>query len=176
MNLWPLGTLFSSRFDWSQQTSQKVRKKVFNWSEVQSQRSNFLQNPYFSARILKHFLKNEKTVFWCSGFWHHWDGGRPLGQRLEIWVWKKSLKYPFLPLFIILLLWVILNFWYKFPWLSMGNISKRKPFFFDSSHFILSQTLMYIGFLSFSIWMHKLSRFLLYRDNSTAMNSHFKWY
>ena len=71
---------------------------------------------------------------------------RPIGQRLEIWVWKKSLKYPFLPLFIILLLWVILNFWYKFPWLSMGNISKRKPFFFDSSHFILSQTLMYIGF------------------------------
>ena len=29
-------------------TSQKVRKKVFNWSEVRLYRSNFLQNPYFN--------------------------------------------------------------------------------------------------------------------------------
>ena len=26
----------------------KVRKKLFNWSEVHSERSDFLQNPYFS--------------------------------------------------------------------------------------------------------------------------------
>ena len=29
-------------------TSQKVRKKVFNWSEVHLYRCNFLQNPYFN--------------------------------------------------------------------------------------------------------------------------------
>ena len=38
-------------FDWfdvhTKQTSQKGRKKVFNWSEVHLYRSNFLQNPYF---------------------------------------------------------------------------------------------------------------------------------
>ena len=49
-------TLFSSLFDWfdlcAQQTSQTVRKKVFNWSEVQLYRSNFLQNPYFSSAII----------------------------------------------------------------------------------------------------------------------------
>ena len=28
-------------------TSQKVREKMFNWSEVHLYRSNFLQNPYF---------------------------------------------------------------------------------------------------------------------------------
>ena len=43
MNLWPVGTLF----DWfavhTQQTSQKVRKKVFNWSDVHLYLSNFLQ-------------------------------------------------------------------------------------------------------------------------------------
>ena len=42
-------------------TSQKVRKKVFNWSEVHLYRSNFLQNPYFNlqgtfGRISSHFL------------------------------------------------------------------------------------------------------------------------
>ena len=48
-------TLFSSLFDWlavhTEQTSQKVRKKVFNWSEVDLYRSNFLQNPYFKYLI-----------------------------------------------------------------------------------------------------------------------------
>ena len=29
----------------------KVMKKVFNWSEVHSNRSNFLQNPYFSQKL-----------------------------------------------------------------------------------------------------------------------------
>ena len=119
MNLWPVGTLFSSLFDWSQQTSQKVRKKVFNWSEVHLYRSNFLQNPYFSARILQHFLKNEKNSILVQGFL---TSLRPPKGGHEVKDWKfgskkKSLKYPFLPLFIILLLWVILNFWYKFPWL-----------------------------------------------------------
>ena len=47
-------TLFSSLFGrisadqcWS---GQKVRKKVFNWSEVHFYQTNFLQNPYFSGR------------------------------------------------------------------------------------------------------------------------------
>ena len=39
--------LFSSLVVHTKQTSQKVRKKVFNWSEVHLYRSNFLQNPYF---------------------------------------------------------------------------------------------------------------------------------
>ena len=32
----------------TQQTSQKERKKVCNWSEIHLYRSNFLQNPYFN--------------------------------------------------------------------------------------------------------------------------------
>ena len=42
MNLWPV----------EQQTSQKVRIKVFNWSKVHLYRSNFLQNPYFSEKMI----------------------------------------------------------------------------------------------------------------------------
>jgi hypothetical protein len=56
----------------------------------------------------------------------------------------------------------------------MWNISKRKLFFFDSSHFILSQTLMHYNVHRFFYHL-AIARFLLYRDNSTAMNSHFKF-
>ena len=35
----------------TQQTSQKVRKKVFNWSEVHLYISNFLQNPYSNVEL-----------------------------------------------------------------------------------------------------------------------------
>ena len=47
-------TLFSLLFTWfalhTQQTSQIVRKKVFNWLEVHLYRSNFLQKPYFKDK------------------------------------------------------------------------------------------------------------------------------
>ena len=33
-------------------SGQKVRKKVFNWSEVHFYQSNFLQNPYLSKNLL----------------------------------------------------------------------------------------------------------------------------
>ena len=45
-------------------TSQKVRKKVFNWSEVHFYQSNILQNPYFNTyfkgllSLFIHFLKS----------------------------------------------------------------------------------------------------------------------
>ena len=32
---------------------QKVRKKVFNWSEVHLYQSNFLQNPYFNWKYIR---------------------------------------------------------------------------------------------------------------------------
>ena len=46
----------------TQQTSQKVRKKVFNWSEVHLYHSNFLQNPYLTTipvepGFLWHFVR-----------------------------------------------------------------------------------------------------------------------
>ena len=41
-------TLFGRFALCAQQTGQKVRKKVFNWSEVHLYQSNFLQNPYFN--------------------------------------------------------------------------------------------------------------------------------
>ena len=44
LNRW---ILFSSLWLVTQQTSQKVRKKLFNWSEIHLYHSNFLQNPYF---------------------------------------------------------------------------------------------------------------------------------
>ena len=37
----------------TQQNSQKVKKKVFNWSEVHLYRSNFLQNPVHSNPVKK---------------------------------------------------------------------------------------------------------------------------
>ena len=44
-----------SRYKWTsdeaQQTGQKVRKKVFNLSEVHLSQSNFLQNPYFRKTL-----------------------------------------------------------------------------------------------------------------------------
>ena len=47
-------------------TSQKVRKKVFNWSEVYLYQSNFLQNPYFSLNrpitCLINHSQNYKTL------------------------------------------------------------------------------------------------------------------
>jgi hypothetical protein len=43
-----------------QQTSQKVRKKVFNWSEVHLYQSNLLKNPYFNNVLI--FEENQKVT------------------------------------------------------------------------------------------------------------------
>ena len=54
MNLWPVEHFFPHFLDrfavCSSKPVQKVRKKVFNWSEVHLYWSNFLQDPYFSTQ------------------------------------------------------------------------------------------------------------------------------
>ena len=45
----------------TQQFGQKVRKKVFNWSDVHLYHSNFLQNPYFRSWRLKTNWKQKRA-------------------------------------------------------------------------------------------------------------------
>ena len=47
-----LNTFFLTFWLVTQQTSQKVRKKVFNWSEAHLYQSNFLQNPSLSDQLV----------------------------------------------------------------------------------------------------------------------------
>ena len=82
-------------------TSQKVRKKVFNWSEVHFYQSNILQNPYFNTyfkgllSLFIHFLKSanfrlisEVTIY--LSWTRTWYGlSNDLGQMLHF----KSPEY-----------------------------------------------------------------------------------
>ena len=95
-------TLFSSLFDWfavcAKQTSQKVRKKVFNWSEVNLYQSNFLQNPHFSCNpeilfIHIKFIKGKANIFnqiICTAKSRHWA---ELYNEKCLKIWKLPKTY-----------------------------------------------------------------------------------
>ena len=50
---------------YNSKTSQKVRKKMFNWSEVHLYRSNFLQNPYFNTLMTSPILMLWFNILCC---------------------------------------------------------------------------------------------------------------
>ena len=69
-------TLFSSLFDWFASccvlTSQKVRKEVFNWSEVHLYRSNFLKNPYSSQYAFLWFSRRFSLIRFMTHMHNAW--------------------------------------------------------------------------------------------------------
>ena len=87
---------------YNSKTSQKVRKKMFNWSEVHLYRSNFLQNPYFSTlRFLLYVLVLLYVlfeIFWphCSGYLLNMDFVRSYfgtNEPLNSWTLLSSLSF-----------------------------------------------------------------------------------
>ena len=65
---------------------------MFNWSEVHLYRSNFLQNPYFSAKIILFFLSISE--FECGSFDLQQMEGRCVVQNeAELQLKRKSILY-----------------------------------------------------------------------------------
>ena len=65
---------------------------MFNWSEVPLYRSNFLQNPYFSAKIILFFLSISE--FECGSFDLQQMEGRCVVQNeAELQLKRKSILY-----------------------------------------------------------------------------------
>ena len=65
---------------------------MFNWSEVPLYRSNFLQNPYFSAKIILFFLYISE--FECGSFDLQQMEGRCVVQNeAELQLKRKSILY-----------------------------------------------------------------------------------
>ena len=72
-------------------TSQKVRKKVFNWSEVHLYRSNFLQNPYLNLPF--HDLFVFHMIIFNLSIMKNWRTFRHI-----CWKYRCNFKNHFTPL------------------------------------------------------------------------------
>ena len=76
MNVWAVEHFFSSELDRGLSANLILMKKMFNCSEAHSERSNFLQNPYFKYQRKKVALtfskKNSNSLFSFTILSHDW--------------------------------------------------------------------------------------------------------
>ena len=77
MNVWAVEHFFSSELDRGLSANLILMKKMFNCSEAHSERSNFLQNPYFKyqrKKVALTFSKKIPILYFLSRFYHMIDG------------------------------------------------------------------------------------------------------